>query len=86
MRNANVSSPMVNFRYAQQFLIPNPSFLIKLHDSLCHHGICHLHKSSDVGTLNVVDISVRFFAILHALLMDVVHDLVEILVHLLLRP
>ncbi len=51
-----------------------------LHDALCHHGVCHLHESGDVGALDVVDVTVGLCAILHALVVDAVHDGMQLLV------
>ena len=57
-----------------------------LYDALRHHGVGHLHKSSDVGTLHIVDVTICFSAIFYALLVDGRHDVVQTLVYLLSSP
>ena len=59
---------------------------LSLHNSLCHHRLRHLHEASDIGTLHVVDITIWFFAILHTLSMNGVHDTMKFFVHFLGRP
>lgn len=54
--------------------------------ALCHYGLGDLEESSDVGSLDVVDVSVGLGAIFHAVLVDVVHDAVEVVVNLLASP
>ena len=53
-----------------------------LNHALCHHGLCHLHEACHVGTLHVVYIAVGLSAVLHAVLVDVLHDPVQLVVHL----
>ena len=57
-----------------------------LYDALCEHGLRHLHEARDVGTLDIVDMTVRLFAILHTLLVNRAHDVMELLVDLLRTP
>ena len=57
-----------------------------LHYALCHHGIGHFHETCDIGSLDIVDVSVGLFAILDTLFMDVVHNLMELLVHFCFAP
>ncbi len=54
--------------------------------ALCHHGLGHFEESGDVGALDVIDVAICLGAIFHAVLMDVVHDTVEIVVNLLTGP
>ena len=53
-----------------------------LNHALCHHGLCHFHEACHVGTLHVVYIAVGLSAVLHAVLVDVLHDPVQLVVHL----
>ena len=70
-------------RYATPSL---PLMIATSNDALCHHSFSNLHEASDVGTANVVDVAVRLCAILHALLVNGMHDLVQLLVYFLCRP
>ena len=56
-----------------------------LYDALREHGLCDLHEAGYVGTLHIVDV-VAFLTILHALLVDTMHNLVQTLVNLLGSP
>ena len=56
-----------------------------LHDALCEHSLGDLHESGYVGTLYIVNI-VAFLTVLHALLVDTTHNLVQALVNLLGGP
>ncbi len=49
--------------------------------TLSHHGVGNFHEAGDIGALHVVDIAVRFGAVLDALLVDFTHDSVEFLVN-----
>lgn len=57
-----------------------------LNDALCHHRVGNLHEAGDISALHVVDIAVRLCTVLNTLLVDRVHDVVELLVHLSLAP
>ena len=50
--------------------------------SLLKHCLCYLHEAGDVRTLHVVDVAVRLGSVLHASLMDVGHDSMELLINL----
>ena len=52
-----------------------------LYDALCHHGFGHFHEAGHVGALYVVDVAIGFRTVLHAVLMDVLHDGVQAVVH-----
>ena len=39
-------------------------------DTLCKHGVGHLHEARDIGSLDVVDVTVGLCTILHTLLVD----------------
>ena len=54
--------------------------------ALCHDGLGYLEESGNVGTLDVVDVTVSLGAIFHAVFVDVIHDAVEIVVNLLTSP
>ena len=56
------------------------------YDALSHHGLGNLHEACHVGTLHVVDIAVRLGAVLHAVLVDVLHDPQQLGIHLLAGP
>ena len=57
-----------------------------LDDTLLEHSLSDLHEASDVSALHVVDSAVGLSTELHALLVDVLHDPVELLVNFLSRP
>ena len=72
------------FTFAAELHVVNHS--VGLHYALSHHGVGNLHEACHVGTLDVVDVAVRLCAILDSLLVNGVHDVVELLVHLSLAP
>lgn len=49
---------------------------MRLADALGHHGLGDLDESGYVGTLYIVDVAIWLSTILHAILMDVIHDVV----------
>ena len=53
----------------------------QLNNTLSHHSMSNLHETSDVSTIHVVDITIGFSTILHALLVDAEHDAVQLFVH-----
>ncbi len=57
-----------------------------LDDALLEHGGGDLHEAGDVGALHVVDGAVGLGAVLHASLVDGVHDEVQLLIDLLAAP
>lgn len=57
-----------------------------LEHALCHHGFGHLKETCNIGAFDVVDVAVGLCAIFHAVLMDVVHDAVQVVVNLLTCP
>ena len=57
-----------------------------LEHALCHHGFGHLKETCHIGAFDVVDVAVGLCAIFHAVLMDVVHDAVQVVVNLLTCP
>ena len=42
-----------------------------LNDSLLKHSLSYLHESGDVGTLDIVDVTVRLSSVFHASLVNV---------------
>ena len=52
-----------------------------LDDALSHHGLGNLHEAGHVGTLHVVDVAILLSTILHAVLVNVVHDALQVLIH-----
>ena len=54
--------------------------------ALSHHGVGNLQEAGDVGALHIVDVAVLLLAVLHALLVDRVHDVVELLINFCLAP
>ena len=53
-----------------------------LHDSLLKHCTGNFHEAGDIGTFDIVDITVRLSAIFHTSLVNVRHNAVEFLVNL----
>ena len=56
------------------------------HNTLCHHGLGNLHESGNVCALHIVYISVGLGTVLHAVLVDVLHDGVQTAVHFFSCP
>ena len=50
------------------------------------HGVGHLNKAADVGTLHVVYPTVAVVAVLHTLAVDVPHDATQTTVHFAMIP
>ncbi len=67
------------------YLAPTFSLLASLHHPLRHHGVGYFHEAGDIGSFHVVDVF-SVFAMRHALLVNIAHDLVQPLVHLLVTP
>gem|GEM_PF-6053006 len=66
---------------------PTTSFSVGLSDNaLSHHGLGNLHEAGHVGTLHVVDIAVGLGTVLHTVIVDVLHDPVQLVVHFFRRP
>ncbi len=57
-----------------------------LDNTLRHHGLSHLHETGDVCTLHVVDVTIFFGTVLHAIFVDVLHDVVKLAVHFFGTP
>ena len=57
-----------------------------LYDALRHHSLSHLQEASHVSTLHIVDVAIGLSAILHAVFMNIVHDVVKLSVNLLAAP
>jgi len=57
-----------------------------LDDSLLKHCLCNLHEAGDVRTLDVVDVTVRLCTVLHASLVDIRHDRMELIVNFCRTP
>lgn len=58
----------------------------ELYYALCHHRLGNLHEACDIGALDVVDIAVGLGSVLHAVLVNVLHDGVQTVVDLLGCP
>ena len=54
------------------------------YNALCHHSLGNLHEASYVSALDIVDVSVSLFSVLHACVVYGRHDVVELLVHFFL--
>ena len=54
-----------------------------LDDTLLEHGLSHLHEAGDVGTLDIVNMTVRLCTELNASLVDALHDVVQLIVNFL---
>ena len=61
----------LRFRFAELFAAMGCHCL---HNALSHHSLGNLHKASYVGTLYVVNVTVGLCTVLHAVLVDVLHD------------
>ena len=57
-----------------------------LHNALSHHGISNLHEAGYVSTLHVVDVTISLSTILNAVLVNVVHDALQVVVNFLRSP
>ena len=57
-----------------------------LYNALSHHSLGNLHEAGHVGTLHVVDVAVLLSTVLHAVLVNVVHDALQVVVDLFSRP
>ena len=64
------------------FMITNRS----LENTLCHHCLGYLHEARYVSAFHLVDVAIRLLTILHALLVDVLHDALQLLIDLLSAP
>ena len=60
--------------------------LPSLHDALSHHGLGNLEEAGYVGTLDIVDVAVGLGAILHAVVVNVVHDVMKLGINLFTAP
>lgn len=63
-----------------------PGIVAPLYAALCEHRVGHFHEAGDIRSFDVVDIAVRLSAVFDAGFMNVAHDRVELVVHLLGRP
>ena len=67
-----------------------PLFILEcmfyLYDSLSHHSLCNFHEAGNVCALHVVYIAVSLCTVLHAVLVDVLHDPEELSVNFLRSP
>ena len=57
-----------------------------LYTALCNHCVGNLHKATDICTLHVVYIATLLGAVLHAHLVDILHNRMKFLINLLLSP
>lgn len=60
--------------------------IVRLVDTLAHHGVGNFHEAGDVCALHVVDISVGLCAVFHALSVDILHDFMEAAVNFFGAP
>ena len=58
-------------------------YSVLLNHALCHHSLGYLHEASHVSALHIVYIAVGLGTILHAVLVDVLHDPVQLVVNFL---
>ena len=61
-------------RRAAQTTNTNTTKQSLLNNALSHHCVSYFHKPGNVGTLHIINVSVGFRAVFHALCMDAVHD------------
>lgn len=57
-----------------------------LYYALCHHGLGDFHEAGNIGALDVVDVAIGLCAVVAALLVDVLHYLMESLIDFFLAP
>lgn len=57
-----------------------------LDNTLSHHSLGNLDEACHVSTLHVVDVTVGLSSVLHAVLVNVVHDALQIVVNFLSCP
>ena len=50
------------------------------------HSVSNLDETGDVGTLNIVDVTILFSTIFHAVSMDAVHDAMQFFVNFFASP
>ena len=79
------SSPTLCHRI-KTFILSSVCDVVASYDALCHHGLGNLEESSHVGTLYVVDVAIGLCAVLHAVGVDVVHDVVQFGIYFLAAP
>ena len=72
------------FTFAAELHVVNLS--VGLHYALSHHGVCHLHKASNIGPFHIISVSIWFLAILYTLLVYRMHDVSQPRVNLISRP
>ena len=58
----------------------------ELNESLCHHGIGNFNKATDIGAFYIVDETIGFRAVFHAILVNIDHDIVETGINLFPGP
>ena len=57
-----------------------------LYDTLCEHCIGNLHEAGNVGTLDVVDLTVGLGTVLNSGVVDVAHNAAQTLVDFFSAP
>ena len=57
-----------------------------LDHTLSHHGVGYFDEACHVSALHVVDVAIGTGTVLHARGVDVLHDALELLVHLVSAP
>ena len=57
-----------------------------LYYALSHHCVGHFHEAGNVGALHVVDVAIRLCSVFYALVMDIVHNAMELFVDFGFRP
>ena len=60
--------------------------LLGLNDALSHHSLSYLQEAGYVCTLYVIYVTIWLCTILHAVSVNIVHDVVELSINLLTRP
>ena len=61
-------------------------FFYGVYDALCHHSLGYLHNACDVRSLYIVYIAVFFSTILHAVFVDVFHNVVQLAIYFFCTP
>ena len=60
--------------------------VVVLYNALSHHSLSYLQEAGYVCTLYVIYVTIWLSTILHAVSVNIVHDVVELSINLLTRP
>lgn len=85
---------LVQFHHAEPWRIVQTEMYVShilsafpfLYNALRHHGLSHFHEAGHIGTADIVDVTVGLCAVLDALFVDFVHNLMQFFIHLFGTP